>query len=164
MGISIDTISLSNYGFDISNVPTVTNGAYSAGDIMGGLMTFNPVATNDAKFILENILITFKSAVQPNLTAIIFNANPTGTTTTDNAPYSLATTDAFKVRAAIPINATGGIFTDHGTPNTFQVGNLDLPMAPVTGGTAIYLLLIDNTGVTLGSTTDLQVVLSGWGS
>lgn len=149
-------------GFDVANAPATSNGAYSAGDIVGGLMTF--ALPNRDPVRIKSISVAVKAAVTSNLTLILFNASPTGTTTTDNAAYSLAVADLFKVRAVIPINVVGGFLYDHGTPNTYQVGNLDIVIQPdVTTNLKgnIYALLIDNTGWTLTSTSDIQVTLQG---
>lgn len=152
-------------GFSVAVAPTVTNGAYSAGDIVGGLLEFDLVApAADRPFILQDVQIVVKSAVVPSLLLVLFNADPTGTTKTDNAAYSLAVADIFKVIAALSmpyLSATG--WTDHGTPNSIRAGSLAIPMLPATGTRKIYGLLIDLTGVTLGSTSDLQVRLSGTG-
>lgn len=162
-GVSGGTpISTSSWAFDVVAAPAVTAGAYGPGDIMGALMTFSNVAQAvDQGFILQKVEFAFKSAVTPSLTLIIFNADPVGTTKTDNAVYSLATTDTFKVVTALPINALGGYLVDHGTPNTIELGNLAIPMKPISGTRDIYALLVDLTGVTLSSTSDLQVRLAG---
>ncbi len=157
-------LNVGGWGFSVAVAPTVTAGAYSAGDIMGALLEFDLVApANDEAFILQEVQIALKVAVTPSFLLVILNADPTGTTKTDNAPYSLAAADAFKVVASLPINALGGYLTDHGTPNTIRLGNLAIPMAPASGTRKIYALLVDLTGVTLSSTSDLQVRLSGTG-
>lgn len=149
-------------GFDIVVAPTVTNGAYSAGDIMGALMTFTLTGlANDEPFMLNELQFSFKSAVTPSLLAVILSADPTATTKTDNAVYSLAAADVFKVRAALPVNSLGGYLTDHGTPNTIRLPAINLVMNPVSGTNTFYMLLVDLTGVTLTSTSDLQVRASG---
>ncbi|MGQ3301774.1 hypothetical protein [Reyranella sp.] len=118
------------WGFSVPVVPAVTAGAYSAGDIMGGLLEFDVVApADDMPIILQDVRIALKSAVTPSLLLVLFNAGPSGTTKTDNAVYSLAAADAFKV-IALPITAIGGYLTDHGTPNTIRLGNLAIPMLP----------------------------------
>lgn len=158
-------IPVENWGFSVAVVPTVTAGAYSAGDIMGALMEFDLVSKSaDKPFILQEVQIALLPAVAPSFLLVIFNADPTNTTKTDNAPYSLNAADTFKVVASLPINALGGYLTDHGTPNTIRVGNLAIPMLPATGTRKIFALLVDLTGVTLTGTSDVQVRLSGTGA
>lgn len=150
------------WAFDVTVTPTVTNGAYSGGDIMGGLMTFSNVAqAADKVFVLQRIQVSIKAAVTPSLQLVIFSADPSSTTTTDNSAYSLNAADTFKVETSLPVNALGGYLVDQGTPNTYELTNLALPIKPISGTRNIYALLIDLTGVTLTSTSDVQVRLAG---
>lgn len=151
------------YGVDVAVTPTVTNGAYSAGDIMGALMTFPVSRVADEGILLQRVQVALKAAVTPSLLLVLFSADPTGTTKTDNAAYSLAAADAFKVIATIPFATLGAYLVDHGTPNTYAVPNLGIPLKPESGGVNIYGLLVDLTGVTLTSTSDVQVRLQGMG-
>ncbi|MGE0211817.1 MAG: hypothetical protein AB7S41_09000 [Parvibaculaceae bacterium] len=152
------------HAFDVAVTPTVTNGAYGAGDIVGGLLTFANVArVNDEAVIITGVQVITKAAVTPTLTLILFNADPSSTTKTDNAAYSLNAADAFKVIKGIPITTLGS-WTDHGTPNSISVDNLGIVAKPVSGGKDLYGLLIDGTGATLTSTSDIQVRLRGVGA
>lgn len=149
------------WGFDVAVTPTVTNGAYSANDIMGALLTFaNCARINDEKVVITGVQVVCKAAVLPNLTLVLLNADPTSTTKTDNAAYSLNAADAFKVVGAVSL---GTAWMDHGTPNSVRQDGLSIVAAPVSGGRDLYGLLIDGTGVTLTSTGDIQVRLRGVG-
>ncbi len=155
---------MSDFGFDVVVAPAVTAGAYSAGDIMGGLLTFEvPIAPNGGCILLNELQFAFKVAVTPSLQAVLFNSDPTNTTKTDNAAYSLHANDAFKVRRALPVNALGGYLTDHGTPNTISLPNINLVMKLDGATRKFYMLLIDLTGVTLTGVADLQVRACGSG-
>lgn len=145
--------------------PTVTAGAYSAGDIMGGLLTFSSICPQAGTgLVIQELIFGFKSAVTPSLQLVLFNADPTGTTQTDNAAYSLAVADMGKVIAALPINSLGGYLVDHGTPNTIHLNNMALAVKPTSASTTLYGLLVDLTGVTLSSTSDLQISMLGIGA
>ncbi len=145
--------------FDVTVAPTVTAGAYSAGDIMGALLTFSNVArAADEEIVITGVQVACKAAVAPALTLVLFNADPSSTTKTDNAAYSLNAADVFKVIAAIPL---APYIYDHGTPNTWNVDGLGIVASPVSAGRDIYGLLIDATGVTLTSTSDIQVRVRG---
>lgn len=152
------------WGFSVVLTPTITAGAYTAGDIVGGLLTFTNVASaNDQPFILQNVMVTIEAAITSALTLILFNADPTSTTKTDNAAYSLNAADAAKVVATLPFNALGGYLQDHGTPNTYELANLARVIAPASGARTIYGLLIDGTGFTPTATDDLTIRISGTG-
>ena len=142
-------------GFDVPVTPTVTSGAYSAGDIMGGLLSF-PTGTIGA-VIVNEVQVMLKAAVTPSLNFVLLTADPTSTTKTDNAAYSLNAADAFKVRKTIPVST----LYDHGTPNEYSSGGVNIIVTPGGGSDILYGLLIDGTGVTLTSTSDVQVRLTG---
>lgn len=164
-GASVVPVLTEGWGFQVALAPTVTNGAYSAGDIMGALLEFDlATQANDKPVILQEIQFALKSAVTPSFLMVFFSADPTSTTKTDNAAYSLNVADAFKVVASLPINALGGYLTDHGTPNTIRLGNLAIPIKPVSGTRKLMALLVDLTGVTLTSTSDLQIIVKGIGA
>jgi len=157
-GRTVNAIT-TGWGFDVTQAPTVTNGAYSAGDIVGGLLTFGSVAQYDAQpLVVTGVQIISKAAVTPAWTLILFSADPSSTTKTDNAAYSLNTADAFKVVATIPVTT----IYDHGTPNSWRAEGLGIVVAPT--ARALYGLLIDGTGVTLTSTGDIQVRVRGLGA
>jgi hypothetical protein len=144
-------------GFDVTVTPTVTNGAYSAGDIMGALLSFPTGVGNGAAVIVNEVSVMIKAAVTPALNFVLLTADPTATTKTDNAAYSLNAADTFKVRKTIPVST----LYDHGTPNEYSSGGINLVVVPGGGSDILYGLLIDGTGVTLTSTSDVQVRLTG---
>jgi hypothetical protein len=151
-------------GFDYAVTPAVTAGAYSAGDIMGALMEFPVCRIPGKPVLITGLQFALKAAVTPSLQAVLFDADPTNTTKTDNAAYSLNAADVFKVIKSVPVLALGGYLTDHGTPNTYSIDGLNIVAAPADQtSSSIYMLLIDLTGVTLTSTSDLQVRMRGLG-
>ena len=156
---------VAGYGFDATTavVPTTTAGAYAAGDIVGGLMTFAIGRIAAGMVILQDVEISIKSNVAPSLTLVIFTDDPTSTTKTNDSPYTLNVADAFKVRVALPLNALGAINTTHGPSGirSIHLGNQAIPIRLSSGSVNVYALLIDNTGVTLGTTSDIQVRLAG---
>jgi hypothetical protein len=153
-----------HYGFSKSVEPAVTAGAYSAGDIMGGLLTFTDLAPGEGmSFVLDTVEVALKADVAPALTLILFDRVPLGTTQTDNAAYSLAVADAFKVIAVLPFTVLGAYTVDHGTPATVTLAGLARVLKAADDRRTIYGLLVDGTGVTLASVADLKVTLSGSG-
>ena len=142
-------------GFDVTVTPTVTAGAYTAGEIMGGLLTFRTGTANTV--LINEVSVMLKVAVTPALTLVLFTADPAATTKTDNAAYSLNAADAFKVRKSIPLST----LYDHGTPNEYSSGPINVIATPAGGDDRLYGLLIDGTGVTLVGTSDVQVRIAG---
>lgn len=148
--------------FDVVVAPTVTDGAYSAGDIMGALMQFRVARLAENPVLITGAQVVCKAAVTPNLRLILFSADPTNTTKTDNSAYSLNAADAFKVVSVIDFTTESWV--DHGTPNTIEKTGLALIADIVDETPDLYGLLIDDSGVTLTSTSDIQVRLRGLGS
>jgi predicted membrane-bound spermidine synthase len=62
--------------------------------------------------------------------------------------------DAFKLIGSYPVTAT---VVDHGTPNTYVIEDIN----DVIPGPTFYGLLVDGTGVTLTSTSDVQLRVAG---
>jgi hypothetical protein len=151
-------IQVYSAGFDVAVTPTVTSGAYSAGDIMGALMTFT-IAPVGSLVTLQHFTVNIKAAVSPNITAHIFTSDPSSTTKTDNAAYSLNAADIFKRNLSL---ALGASYTDHGTPNSLDYGAIAKPIQLAADSGALYVLLVDGTGVTLTSTSDVQCRMAGF--
>ena len=156
-------LAADTYGFSVTAAPAVTAGAYAPGDIVGGMMTFAVASANDVKVVITSVQVLLKSNVTPDLMLVLFNADPSATTQTDNAAYALNAADVFKVIGAISLFPPFAEWQDHGGAKSISVRDLNLLCVPVVGTPNILGLLIDKTGVTLGSTTDLQVRLRGTG-
>jgi hypothetical protein len=146
-------------GFDYAQTLATTNGAYSANDIVGGLLTF-PIISNSGPptvAMVTGVQIGIKAAVTSTLTLLLFSSIPTnGGSVADNAALALAGTDMLKLVKAIPVTT----LFDCGTPNAYSADALNIPVRPE-DGTNLYGLLIDGTGFTLTSTTDVTVRLRG---
>lgn len=151
--------SVGGKSFDVTVTPTVTNGAYSAGDIVGGLIEVAAGRVANGKVTLQSIEIHLKAAVTSTLTVVLLSASPTDgpTTTTDNAAYSLNAADVFKVRSVV----SGFTLTDHGTPNTYGIHSLNRILT-TDASNKFYALILDGTGFTLTSTGDLQIRFTGY--
>lgn len=153
---------MAGHGFDVPVAPAVTAGAYSAGDIVGGLLTFNIGDGNNSVVLVTGVTVAVKAAVTSALKLYLFSADPTSTTKTDNAAYSLNAADVFKLIDVLDLS--GVTVTDHGTPNTYSANGLNVVCGTDRGTNAIYGLLVDGTGWTLTSTSDIQVRLRGLGA
>jgi hypothetical protein len=152
------------YGFDVVDGPTTTNGAYSAGDVIGGYRTVSLARANDEPVMITAVQVVFKAAVQPNIRVVLFGATP-GSTLADNAAYSLSAADSLTVRRSLSSLVLGAAYTTHGTPKSISlVPPAPIVMSPISGGQTIGYYLIDDTGVTLTSTTDVQVRFAGLGA
>ncbi len=129
--------------------PTVTvstTPAYTAGDVVGGILTLtNAMRTSGGTGILESIFINDASNQKAALDIYIFDSNPAAGTYTDNAAVVFST-DLTKLIARIPVaaadyvtnnsqataheKAIGAIMKASGSANLFAV--------IVTSGTPTY--------------------------
>lgn len=144
-------------GIDYAQALTTTNGAYTANDIVGGLLTF-PVGNGSPCIVMvTGVQVGIKAAVTSTLTLLLFDSVPTnGGSVADNAALALAAGDVIKLAKAIPV----ATLFDCGTPNAYSADALNVPIRPA-DGVNLYGLLIDGTGFTLTSTSDVTVRLRG---
>lgn len=151
-------------GFDVVVAPAVTPGAYQAGDVQGGLLSFDLSAYGiaaDRAVQIMGVQVAYKSAVQPDIRVVFIQADLSAPLA-DNAAYTLATVaDVFKVRKTVSSTELGSVWKSHGTPKTLSMSPPPFIMKPYAGTSIIKCYLVDDTGVTLGSTSDLQVRISG---
>lgn len=140
----------------VSATPTVSASPdYSAGDAIGGLMTFAAItrlATGPG--IIQNASIFCKVANTAQIDLLLFNANPTATTITDNAAFDLNSADFTKLIGAIPITE----WIAAGTPCIGQSVGRGQPIKAAASST-IYGVLVARGAVNLASTSDLTVTL-----
>ena len=139
-------------GFDLVVTPTVTAGAYTAGDIMGALLTFKVGVRNTV--IVNEATVMIKAAVTPTLNLVLLEGNPSNTTTTDNAAYSLNAADAFKVRKTIPVTT----LYDHGTPNEYSSGGINLVVVPGGGADVTAPYYVDEMRITYTAVGNVEDV------
>lgn len=82
----------------VAVTPTITAGAYSANDVIGGLMTFT-FSDKNSGGMLGTLRIRDNGAVGPAMVLYIFKEAPTAIA--DNAAFSLADADSDKLIATI---------------------------------------------------------------
>lgn len=151
------------YAFDVTSAPTVTNGAYTAGDVIGGYQTVTLARANDEAFMITGIQVAFKAAVTPNIRVIIFGGTPDATLA-DNAAFTLSAANALLVRRSLSSSLLGVTYNSLGTPKEVSlVPPLPIIMKPISGGRTIGYYLVDDSGITLTSTSDMQIRFTGAG-
>lgn len=138
----------------VAVTPTVSAApAYSTGDAMGGTQTVATVTRADGKTgYVTDIEIISKVAISSAIDIFVFNASPSGSTTTDNGAFALAAADMSKMCGHARIDtwrACGG---------TYVAGRVECRI-PLHGLAAddFYAVLVVRGTETLGSTSDLVV-------
>lgn len=148
--------------FDVKIPLTTTNGAYSAGDIIGDMFEIDMSAFVDRGQLLQRVSVALKAAVTPQLMLTLFDAAPSGSTNDgDNEAYGVAAADIFKEIKTLDFTVLGAEMVDHGTPNTYELERLAIPLLPATATHKIFGILWSKTTVTLTSTSDVQVRVAG---
>lgn len=134
--------------------PTVTAGAYSANDVVGGTLTFNGVS----KGILRAVTVVDQAKQTGAYQLVLFDTVPT--TIADNATFDIADADLLNVIGAVHITDTAGAdkfdFTDN---KIYMRQGLNIPLKSDEAAQAIYGFLIALGTPTFAAVTDVQVQL-----
>jgi hypothetical protein len=147
----------------ISQIPTVSaSPAYSTGDVIGQkagggtgapLVFAAAVLSAGGSGLVQSITIDCKSAPSgsPAMDLILFNADPSASTFTDNVALAVNAADFDKVIGVVHISD----WTNLGTPSFAQAQNLALPFT--LAATSLFGVLVARSTPTLGSTSDLTI-------
>lgn len=137
-----------------SVTPTVTVGAYSANDVIGGTLTFHRVHSGR----LQSITITDANAQSVDYVLVLFDSVPT--TIADNATFDIADADIPNIiytnSADLTAASNRRAFTDNSI--TAKYG-LDVPLRSNEPAGALYGFLYSPGTPTYAATTDVTVVL-----
>jgi len=156
--ITVDgTVTTKGTGFSIPVTLTVTSGAYSVADVVGGLITLaNAVSANGKRSIINTITLAGVVAIPYELW--FFNAD-IATPAADNAAFALAAADGLKFLGARPI-ATADYMAAQSAFNNATVPGVGLEIQAAAGTTSIYAYL-KATAVTSPSTTTIYLNVAG---
>ena len=137
-------------GITIALIPTVTVGAYSAGDAVGGLLTFpNAGRASAMGSVLTDVLIVDDAGQDAELELWLFNA--TFTAIADNDAWAPSEADLEKCIAVV--STVDGTWRAAGTPSVINIEctrRIDIPGTSrfgqlVTRGTPTYAAVDDVT-------------------
>ena len=135
-------------GFSIPVTLTVTNGAYTIGDVVGGLISFaNAVSAAGKKALIETITLAGVAALDYELW---FFASDIATPALDNAVFTLVAADVAMCKGVIPIAAS-----DYKAPaSAFNVATLrNVGFYFTCTATTLYAYLKAIATTTPGTTT-----------
>jgi len=141
---------------EVSVTPTVTAGAYTAGNVIGGILTFASLL-DSVRFagILESITVKFKgTTVTGNITVNLFKASPSNGTYADHAAATWNALDAANLLGSYVLT------TPVSNLGTMTVYNSDGIGKAIQGTTASLFAVVTVAGTpTPASTTDMTVSL-----
>src|SRR3989304_1929899 len=93
----------------VEATPVIVPAAYGAGDLIGtGKLTF-PIPKNSARageaWVVENVVVSDLAAQSANMDLLLFDADPSATTFTDNAALDVADADLVKLVGFVMITS-----------------------------------------------------------
>jgi hypothetical protein len=132
---------------------TVTNGAYTAKDVAGGLITFQPKDQGCTRFLIPSVKLAGVAAIP--YTLVILSAD-IATPALDNAPFALVAADGLLYKGHIPIAASDYIADSTGGFNLATVRSNPLEIDVPAGKFYGYLVA---EAVTSPGTTTIYLTL-----
>ena len=156
-GTVFDSIS-DRWRIEITQTPTITAGAYAAGDAVGGLLTFaDAVRTNGGGGIVSKVVIIDDAAQLAPLDLVLFNQ--TFTATADNAAFDPTDADLQHCIGYIDIAATDyANFNDNAV--AAKSTGLRMPYPIILSGTSLFGQLVVRGAPTYAATDDLTIKLT----
>lgn len=142
----------------ISQTPTVKLTAYTAGNEVGGIMTFSGAGrTPGTSGIVQDVTITCKTAQTGELDLYLFNANPSNSTWTDGAVPAINAADVSKVIGVCKLTKT---YSGLGTHTLYKPDETTWAPLPFAGSTLYGVLVTPGVPSALyGTTSDLVVTI-----
>lgn len=127
---------------------------YSIGDAVGAKRTLLNAVRTPGTAILEDIVILDRANQKPGLEIIIFDADPTAATITDNAAFVFSTDD-LKVVARVTVNTS-----DYITINSKAIAHIPNlgRLVKAASGTTLYAAIVATTAYNAAAVDDLQVI------
>lgn len=138
----------------VAVTPTITGGAYSAKDAVGGLLTFaNAARVSGGSGVVHAVTIIDNDSEAAELVLVLFDQ--TFTATADNAPFDPSDADLANCIGKITISSTDyQAFNDNAVA---QVRNVGLPFKLT--GTSLFGQLMCTGGPTYTAVSDLTIKL-----
>lgn len=134
--------------------PTITAGAYSAGDVVGGLLTFPIASDRGASGMVRSVRIADNDNEKAACTLWLFERTPT--TFADNAAFAPTYTDLKYCAAVLSIGASD--YTTAGTRAMAALHDRGADFAIEQGN--LYGYLVCTATPTYTTTSDLAITLT----
>lgn len=134
----------------LTAAPTVTAGAYTTGQVVGGLVSLSGATRINAwSGTIQQVMITVKTALTAPFDVLFFDTNPTNSTFTDNSSLAINVADLpFLCGVAHCTDLVSG-----GTPQILQANNLGIIFKLSASATTLYAVIVIRGGETFASTS-----------
>jgi hypothetical protein len=132
---------------------TVSTSVYEAGDCVGGKITLtDAMRVSGGSGVLQSITVIDVSATKPALELLLFNADPTAATLTDQAAVALST-DITKVMHRIPIYTS-----DYATVASVSIADITVnKVVEAVGSDNLYAAIVATGAHDFVAVTDLKM-------
>ncbi|EGF93108.1 hypothetical protein ABI_15480 [Asticcacaulis biprosthecium C19] len=140
-------------GFTVA--PPVTAGAYAAGEVVGGKLTFTAVMGALFSGVIQSIRVNAKTVQSTGLKLYLFRDDPTSSTFTNNEAPVIHANDFAKL---IGVFTLGAPDSGMGVHTIWELQNIGRAVAAVTSN--LYGVLICTGTPTLGSVSDISVTVN----
>ena len=142
----------------VANTPTITAALYAVDQCVGGVQTIAScarVSAGSGKIL--SVLLVDKAAQGASFDLLVFDANPTASTFTDNAGAVLHATDIDKLIGSISLKD----YTVIPSGKSFCKVAVNFPFALASGNSLYFVLIVraENGFPTYASTSDLVLRL-----
>ena len=128
--------------------------AYVSGNAVGGLITLTAInRASGTSIFVQSVAVASKSVQAGQMDLVFFNANPTGSTCTDKAAFSVAAADAAKMVGAAHVS-------DWTASALGSVGQMYQPAIGIlVPATTLFACLVTRSTPTFTATTDISVMV-----
>ena len=134
--------------------PTISTSAYTAGDSIGGVMTFSTVNRSSGESIrLDSVQVADNADIGAAMDLVLFDRNPASGTFTDNAAADPTDTEINQIVGVIAIGSYSS-FNDN------SVSDTAVNRSMVLNGTDLFGVLVARSAPTFVATSDLTVTLT----
>jgi hypothetical protein len=133
---------------------TVTNGAYTAKDVAGGLITFTPESPGK-KYIINSVKLAGVVAIPYSL---VFLSSDIATPAADNAAFALAAADQVKYKGHVSIAAADYVADSAAAFNLATVDKVGLQIQTTNSTGVFYAYLVAEAVTSPGTTTIILTV------
>lgn len=145
----------------ITNTMTTSNATVTTGKSVGGLQTLSNVVrvsgslgASGTSGIIQSVMLTFKDAIGSiPFDVYYFNANPSGSTCTDNTTFALVDADRDKVIFIAHVTD----LTASNTAAIGQAGNMAIPFG-ISSSTTAYACVVTRGSAAITGTANASLI------
>lgn len=146
-------LTVTTSGISIPQTPTVTAGAYSANDAVGGLLTFaNAARVSGGGGVIKDVVVLDDAGQDAEIELWLFNA--TFTAMSDNAAWAPSEADLRKLVAII--STADGAWFAAGTPSAARI---EVSQRYDLTGTSLFGQLVTRGTPTFVATDDVTIII-----